>query len=75
MSKLATKGLNGLKNKSEKQLIQEIVSNRSAIVREESVYVVDMFENGELIESRPVTGHSRAYAESCAENWKIGVIK
>ncbi len=52
-----------------------MVSNRSAIVREESVYVVDMFENGELIESRAVTGHSKAYAESCAENWKIGVIK
>ena len=48
MSKLATKGLNGLKKKSEKQFIQEMVSNRSAIIREESVYVVDMFENGEL---------------------------
>ena len=75
MSKLATKGLNGLKNKKEKEFIQDIVSNRSANVREESYYVVDMYENGQLVESRPIVGHSRSYADDCARNWNIGIIK
>lgn len=75
MNKVATKGLNGLKKKSEKEFIQDIVSNRSANVREESHYVVDMYENGELVESRPIVGHSKAYANDCARNWNSGVIK
>lgn len=75
MSKVATKGINGLKRKHDKQFIQEIMFNRSAVVRQETVYVVDMIENGKLVESRQLPGHSEAYAESCAENWKIGVIK
>ena len=32
-------------------------------------------ENNILVESRPIVGHSRRYAEDCAENWEIGIIK
>ena len=42
---------------------------RKAEIREETHYVVDMYdENNILVESRPIVGHSRRYAEDCAEN-------
>ena len=49
---------------------------RRAEIREETHYVVDMYdENNTLVESRPIVGHSKRYAEDCAENWETGVIK
>ena len=49
---------------------------RKAEIREETHYVVDMYdENNILVESRPSVGHSRRYVEDCAENWEIGVIQ
>ena len=38
-------------------------------------YIVEMYENKELVESRVISGHSIDYAEDCAENWVTGVIK
>ena len=37
-------------------------------------YIVEMYENKELVESRVISGHSIDYAEDCAENWVTGVI-
>jgi hypothetical protein len=53
-----------------------IVMNRQATVkaRQSTVYVVDMFEDGKLVESRELEGKSIRYAEDCAENWKNGII-
>ena len=34
-----------------------------------------MYEGKDLIESRKLPGYSKAYAESCAENWENGVIE
>jgi len=38
-------------------------------------YIVDMFEDNLPIESRVIKGHNLGYAEDCAENWVLGVIK
>ena len=38
-------------------------------------YEVNMYEDGKLVERRPIIGHSKHYAEDCAENWICGVIK
>jgi hypothetical protein len=38
-------------------------------------YEVEMFEDGRLVESRPLYGHTLQYAEDCAENWVEGIIK
>ena len=53
-----------------------IVMNRQATVkaRQSTVYVVDMFEDGKLVESRELEGKSIRYAEDCAENWENGII-
>jgi len=32
-------------------------------------YVVDMYENDELIHSRKLTNHTNEYANDCVENW------
>lgn len=43
-------------------------------VTEGSDYVVEMYEDNNLVESRTISGHNLGYAEDCAENWVTGVI-
>ena len=38
-------------------------------------YTVIMIQDAAIIEERNITGHSQQYAENCAENWVLGVIK
>lgn len=38
-------------------------------------YVVMMYEGNDLREERIIEGHTLDYAEDCAENWVLGVIK
>ena len=49
--------------------------HRKSKVKVADVYVVELWEDGELKEERYLEGKSKAYAESCAENWTNGVIK
>lgn len=41
----------------------------------DSMYVVDLMENGQVVETRNLPGKSRAYAVSVVENWEQGVIQ
>lgn len=52
---------------------QQQTTRRSEIV-EQSHYVVKMFIGDTLVEERPIIGHSKSYAEDCAENWDNGII-
>lgn len=47
---------------------------KKAVIREEKHYVVDLYENGDILETRSLYGKSLAYAESLAENWEQGVL-
>lgn len=38
-------------------------------------YIVELYEHKELVESRVISGYNLNYAEDCAENWVLGVIK
>ena len=50
--------------------------NRTAVVSYDgNSFIVDMFEDNLLIKSRVIEGHTLQYAEDCAENWVLGVIK
>lgn len=56
-----------------------ILDNRSAEIRKENTeeceyYVVDLFLNDMLIESRVLKGKSIHYANDVAENWINGII-
>jgi len=66
-----SKKANKLKSAFEKN--EEQTTRRSEIV-EETHYVVKMFVGDTLIEERPIIGHSKSYAEDCAENWTSGII-
>ena len=41
----------------------------------DTTYVIDLFEDDTLKESREVPGKSIHYAEDVAENWETGIIK
>lgn len=41
----------------------------------DSMFVVDLFENGRKIETRSLPGKSRSYAVDLAENWETGVLQ
>jgi len=56
------------------------VNNRESVIRQvqgdgESVYCVDLYENGKLVQTRELTGKNEHYAKDLAENWETGVIK
>ncbi len=70
--------LDGSKQFREQQLELELgleAKGRKAVIVEETHYVVKMYDGDTLIEERPIVGHSKRYAEDCAENWENGVIK
>ena len=50
------------------------MENRKAKVKASTVYVVEMYEDCKLVETRPMYGKSIRYAEDCAENWENGII-
>jgi len=53
------------------------LSYRKACVFKEpdGSYTVTMIQDAAIIEERNIQGHSEQYAEDCAENWVLGVIK
>lgn len=42
---------------------------KAYVLKEGDDYVVMMIADKTIIEERKITGHSEAYAETCAENW------
>ena len=61
------------------------MSNRTAQIRRvlmdnvavqgDSMYVVHLYENNKIVETRELPGKSLRYAEDLAENWETGVIQ
>ena len=48
---------------------------RKAIVfKDGDDYLVYMIQDATITEERRITGHSKRYAEDCAENWVLGVM-
>ena len=45
------------------------------VADDEEMYVVDLFEDGKLIQTRELPGKSVYYAEDVAENWNNGIIQ
>lgn len=41
----------------------------------DSMYVVDLMENGQVVETRNLPGKSRQYAVDLVENWESGIIQ
>ena len=41
----------------------------------DTMYVVDLMENGQVVETRTLPGKSESYARDVAENWESGLIQ
>ena len=41
----------------------------------DGIYIVNLYEDGELVEVRPVPNKSLRYVEDVSENWDMGIIK
>ena len=50
-------------------------SNDSGSGGPDTVFVVDLIENGRVVESRRLPGKSKYYAEDVARNWESGLIQ
>ena len=62
-------------NGDEKDTEQLSLSRAVKAVQSDSMYVVDLMENGQVVETRNLPGKSRAYAVSVVENWEQGIIQ
>lgn len=49
--------------------------SRKAEIRVEQMYIVDLYEDGVLVESRKLPSKSLSYAQDVEENWESGIIK
>lgn len=41
----------------------------------DTMYVVDLIENGQVVESRKLPGKSMSYVNDVCENWNNGIIQ
>lgn len=41
----------------------------------DTIYVVDLIENGSVVESRKLPGKNESYAKDVVENWENGIIQ
>jgi hypothetical protein len=50
-------------------------TNESGSSGPDLMFVVDLMENGQVIETRRLPGKSRSYAVDVVENWENGLIQ
>ena len=63
------------KEMSRKSVIRKTTYSSEDLRGPDTTYVVDLFENEKLVESREIPGKSIYYANDVAENWENGIIK
>lgn len=55
--------------------VPNIGANESGSGGPDSMYVVDLIENGTVVETRKLPGKSESYANDVRENWENGIIQ
>jgi len=50
-------------------------SNESGSNGPDTMYVVDLIENGRVVESRRLPGKSKSYSNYVSKNWESGIIQ
>jgi len=50
-------------------------TNTSGSGGPDTMFVVDLIENGQVVESRKLPGKSESYAMDVVENWENGIIQ
>lgn len=60
---------------SRRSTIRQVLNTWNESAGPDVTYVVDLYENDVLQESRKLPGKSRHYAEDVSENWDNGIIQ
>lgn len=55
--------------------VQCLGKNESGSAGPDSMYVVDLFEDNKLVQTRELPGKSKSYADDVVENWNSGLIQ
>ena len=50
-------------------------SNESGSNGPDKMFIVDLYENNKLVQTRELRGKSQAFANDVVENWNSGLIK
>lgn len=61
--------------KAEIRKVQVQGNNESGSAGPDSMFVVDLFEDNKLIQTRELPGKSQSYAKDVVENWNSGLIQ
>ena len=56
-------------------IIRSVLNTWNETAGPDATFVVDLYEDNVLQESRELPGKSRYYAEDVSENWDNGIIK
>lgn len=63
-----------LTNNNRSSIIKFVQYHANGHAGPDACFVVDMYQDGKLIESRALPGKNKHYAEDVAENWENGII-
>lgn len=50
-------------------------SNESGSSGPDTMFVVDLMEDGQIVQTRELPGKSKSYADDVVENWNSGLIQ
>jgi len=53
----------------------EYIHRKAFVFKEGDGFVVTMIDGQDIVEDRKIVGHSEQFAEDCAENFVLGVIR
>ena len=56
-------------------IIRSVLNTWDEIKGPDVTYVVDLYQDNQLMESRALPGKSKYYADDVSENWNTGIIK
>ena len=60
---------------SRKAQIREAYPKVASEIEADNFYIVDLIEDGRIVEVRELPGKSISYAEDLVENWESGIIQ
>lgn len=71
-----SRGKNGSSNLAiSNQVMTHIRNTDKETCGPDTMYVVDLIENGQVVESRKLPGKSMSYVNDVCENWNNGIIQ
>lgn len=64
-----------MSRKAEIRSVPVAGSNESGSNGPDKMFIIDLYENNKLVQTRELRGKSQAFANDVVENWNAGLIK